>query len=107
MRYMGQMPTFADEVREWGMELIRKGWKIEWRWVPGHVGIRENEEVDKLPKRGIYMENEEEDEYMSWGCWEQRRKERVERVWKEYWKGKEKGRAYFGKGKGEIGHKGR
>ena len=36
-----------------------------------------------------------------------RRKERVERIWKEYWKGKEKGRAYFGGGKGEIGHKGK
>ena len=103
----GMCGIWEQKVREWGMELLKKGWRIEWRWVPGHVGIRENEEVDKLAKRGVHMGEGNENEHMSWGCWEQRRKERVERVWKEYWKGKEKGRAYFGGGGGEIGHKGR
>ena len=30
----------------------------------------------------------------------------MERYWKEYWKGREKGRAYFGGGEGEKGHGG-
>ena len=103
----GMCGRWEQKVREWGMELIKKGWEIEWRWVPEHVGIRENEKVDKLAKRGVHMGEGNENEYMSWGYWEQRRKERVERVWKKYWKGKEKGRAYFGNGGGELGHKGR
>ena len=53
-----------------------------------------------MAKEGVYMEEEEEEMVLSWGRWEQRRKERVERIWKEYWKEKEKGRAYFGGGKG-------
>ena len=56
------------------------------------MGIRENEEVDKLVKEEVFMEEKEEDRRLSWGCWEQRRRKRVERVWKEYWKEKEKGR---------------
>ena len=89
------------------MELLRKGWKIEWRWAPGHVGVRENEEADKLAKNGVYMEEKEENRVVSWGEWERRRKGRVERYWKEYWKGKEKRRAYFGSGEKERGHGGR
>ena len=103
----GWCGIWEQKVREWGKEMMKKGWKIEWRWVPGHVGIKENEEVDKMAKEGVFMEEDEEDVVLSWGKWEQRRKERVERVWKEYWKEKEKGRAYFGKGKGEGGHGGR
>ena len=61
--------------------------------------------MDKLAKEGVYSEVGEENNVLSWEAWEQRRKKRVEGVWKEYWKGKEKGRAYFGRGKGEIGHK--
>ena len=100
-------------VRDMGTEskrmengLIKKGWKKELRWGPGHVGIRENEEVDKLANEGVYMEEKKENNVLSWGCWEQRRKERVERIWKEFWKEKEKGRAYFGSGKRERGHDG-
>jgi len=96
-----------QKVREWGKELLGKGWDIEWRWVPGHVGIRDNEEVDKLAREGVHMEEEEEKGVLSWGCWEQRRKGRVERIWKEYWKEREKGRMYFGSGGGEKGHKGK
>ena len=104
---IGLCGIWEQKVREWGRELLVRGWRIEWRWVPGHVGIRENEEVDRLAKRGTHVEDGEEGGVMSWGCWEMRRKERVERVWKEYWKEKRKGRAYFGKGKGEVGHGGR
>jgi len=54
-----------QKVREWGKELLKKGWNVEWRWVPGHVGIREKEEVDKLVKEGVHMEEEEEEKIMS------------------------------------------
>jgi len=53
------------------------------------------------------MEEEEENRVVSWGEWERRRKVRVERYWKEYWKGREKGRVYFGSGGKERGHGGR
>lgn len=33
--------------------------------MPGHVGIRENEEVDKLAKGGVFMEEEEEEGVLS------------------------------------------
>jgi len=98
---------WEQKVREVGVELLGKGWAIEWRWVPGHVGVRENEEADRVAKDGVFMEEEEENRVVSWGEWERRRKRRVERYWKEYWKGREKGRAYFGSGKGEKGHGGR
>ena len=103
----GLCGKWEQKVREWGKELLKKGWRIEWKWVPGHVGIRENEEVDKLAKEGVFVEEGVEDGVLSWGCWKQRGRERMERVWKEYWKRKEKGRAYFGNGRGELGHGGR
>ena len=103
----GWCGKWEQKVREWGKELEERGWDIRWIWVPGHVGIRENEEVDRLAKDGVFMEEVEEEKVLSWGRWEQRRKERVERVWKEYWKSKEVGRAYFGNGKKQIGHGGR
>ena len=106
-RGRGMCGKEEQKVREWGMELLAKGWSIEWRWVPGHVGMRENEEAERLAKEGVYMEEEEEENVLSWGCWEQGRKERVERVWKEYWKERKKGKMYFGKGMGEKGHKGK
>ena len=59
------------------MELLKKGWKREWRWVPGHVGVRENEEADVLAKEGVFMEAVEENRVVNWGEWERRRKERV------------------------------
>ena len=76
----GLCGMWEQKVREWGKELIKKEWRIEWRWVPGHVGIRENEEVDKLAKEGVYEESGEDNRVLSWGCWEQRRKEKVERI---------------------------
>ena len=103
----GLCNRWEQKVREWGKELLSKGWEIEWRWVSGHMGIRENEKVDKLAKEGVYDESEEENKVVSWGEWERRRETRVGREWKEYWKEKEKERAYFGTGMGEKGHKGR
>jgi len=98
---------WEQKVREVGVELLEKGWAIEWRWVPGHVGVRENEEADRLAKDGVFMEEEEENKVVNWGEWERRRNRRVERYWKEYWKGREKGKVYFGSGKGGKGHGGR
>ena len=68
------------KVREWGKELVRKGWKIEWRWVPGHEGISENVEANRLAKEGGYQECERDNNVLSREVWEQRRKERVEKV---------------------------
>ena len=43
-----------------------------------------------------------------WGKWEQRKKERANRAWKEYSAKERKGEEYFGLGgKGELGHGGR
>ena len=95
-------------VREKGCELIRRGWEIRWEWVPGHVGVRENEEVDGLAKEGVFMEEDRGiGDLLTWGKWEKRRKKEKWRVWKEFWDKKRKGRKYFGRGKGrEIGHGG-
>jgi len=103
----GFTPEVRISVLVPGKKYPEKGWDIEWRWVPGHVGIRENEEADKLAKEGVYMKVEDGDEVLSWGKWGQRRKERIERVWKEYWKKKETGRAYFGSGRKDEGHNGK
>ena len=35
----GMCGKWEQKVREWGKELLKRGWKIEWRWVPGHMGI--------------------------------------------------------------------
>jgi len=70
-----------QRVRERGCELLRRGWVIKWEWVPGHVGVRENEEVDRLVKEGVFMEEELGIEsLLTWGRWEQRRKEEEWRV---------------------------
>ena len=102
----GWCGKWEQKVGEWGKELIERGWKIRWKWIPRHVGIRENEEVDRMAKEGVYMEERSENNVGCWGKWEQRRKERVESVWKEYWKESEKRRGYFGRGKKgeEKGH---
>ncbi|PWW75214.1 hypothetical protein C7212DRAFT_323890, partial [Tuber magnatum] len=34
------------EIRCMGKELIEKGWEIRLEWIPGHVGLEENEEAD-------------------------------------------------------------
>ena len=91
-----------QRVRERGCELIGKGWIIKWEWVPGHVGIRENEEVDGLAKEGVFMEEDVGiGSLLTWGRWEQRRKEEEGRVWKEFWRKGRKGKKYFGRGKGK------
>jgi len=97
-----------QRVRERGCELLRKGRVVKWEWVPGHVGIMENEEVDGLVKEGVFMEEEIGiGSLLTWGRWEQRRKEEEWRIWKEFWLKKRKGKKYFGRGKGmEKGHEG-
>ncbi|PUU83437.1 hypothetical protein B9Z19DRAFT_1142669 [Tuber borchii] len=98
-----------QRVRGWGKELVEKGWEVEWFWLPGHIGIRENEEVDRIAKDGYFMEEEEEiGKLLTWGRWKQRRKENERRVWKEYWRKDRKGRAYFGnEGGRKCGHGGK
>ncbi|PWW78264.1 hypothetical protein C7212DRAFT_323482, partial [Tuber magnatum] len=77
--------------------------------IPGHVGLEENEEADEWAQEGCFEEEEEERRnVLSWGKWEQRRKERERRTWKEYWVWERKGEEYWGTGgKGERGHWGR
>ena len=45
---IGMCGKWEQKVREWGKELLKKGWDIKWRWVPGHVGIEKNEMVQSL-----------------------------------------------------------
>jgi len=72
------------------------------------VGIRENEEVDSLAREGVFMEEDVGvGSVLTWGRWEQRRKEEEWRIWKEFWNKKREGRKYCGRGKGkERGHGG-
>lgn len=65
------------------------------------MGIEENEKINKLEKEEVHQEEEKENKVLSKVEWERRRKKRVESEWKEYWKTKNKARAYFGKGLGE------
>jgi len=58
---------WEQKVRKEGVELLKRGWQIEWRWVPGHVGVRENEEADRLAKEGVFMEERVENKVVSWG----------------------------------------
>jgi len=104
----GRCGECEQRVRERGCELLGKGWRIRWEWVLGHVGVRENEEVDGLAKEGVFMEEEVGiGSLLTWGRWEQRRKEEEWRIWKEFWRKKRKGKKYFGRGKGkEKGHGG-
>ncbi|RPA93749.1 hypothetical protein L873DRAFT_1510206 [Choiromyces venosus 120613-1] len=98
-----------QNVRRIGEGLLKKGWELEFRWVPGHVDIEENEEADEKAKEGIWEEEDEEvGEVLCWGKWEQRRKEEERRGWKEFWRIERKGEEYFGVGgEGEGGHRGR
>ncbi|PWW74706.1 hypothetical protein C7212DRAFT_328582, partial [Tuber magnatum] len=60
------------EIRCMGKELIEKGWEIRLKWIPGHMGLEENEEADerKRRKRTLGEEMEEQlfilDENGSW-----------------------------------------
>jgi len=96
-------------VRRMAGRLIEEGWKVMFVWLPGHGGKKENEEVDELVSEGSWDDEEDEEtrDMLVWGKWEQRRKEEMNRSWKEYWLKKRKGEEYFGVGgKGELGHGG-
>ncbi|RPA93209.1 hypothetical protein L873DRAFT_1793833 [Choiromyces venosus 120613-1] len=97
-----------QNMRRIGERLLEKGWDQEFRWVPGHVGVEENEEVDEKAREGVWEEEDEEvGETLCWGKWEQRRKEEERRDWKEYWRKDRKGEEYYGVGSsGEGGHEG-
>ncbi|PWW79321.1 hypothetical protein C7212DRAFT_304367, partial [Tuber magnatum] len=59
-----------------GKELIEKRWEIRLEWIPGHVGLEENEEADEWAQVGCFKKEEEErGNVLSWRKWEQRRKE--------------------------------
>jgi len=92
-------------VRRVGKRLLDAGWEVVLEWVPGHVGIEENEEVDGLAKEAVWEEEDEEiGKILSWGEWESRRK-RMERVrWRDFGKKGRKGEEYYGSGEGELGH---
>ncbi|PUU76180.1 hypothetical protein B9Z19DRAFT_1130061 [Tuber borchii] len=62
-----------------------------------------------MAKNGCFMEEEEDiGELLTWGKWEQRRKENEKRIWKEYWRKERKGMAYFGnEGGRKCGHDGK
>ena len=44
-----------------GGRLIERGWDINFVWVSGHVGVRENEEVDELASEGSWNDEEVEE----------------------------------------------
>jgi len=95
-------------VRRVGKRLIEKGWEVDLVWVAGHVGIRENEEVDGMAKEGCWEEGGEMENVLGWGKWEQKRKDSERRRWKEWWVRGRKGEEYFGsRSGGELGHGGR
>ncbi|RPA94664.1 hypothetical protein L873DRAFT_1813912 [Choiromyces venosus 120613-1] len=104
----GMCKEREQNVRRIGERLLEKGWELEFKWVPGHIGIEENEEADEKVKEGVWEEEDEEvEETLCWGKWEQRRKEEERRVWKEYWSKDRKGEEYFGVGSDEErGHEG-
>jgi len=97
-------------VRRLARGLIERGWSVVFVWVPGHVGLMENVRVDELASEGSWDDEEdgETEDLLVWGKWEQRKKEKANREWKEYWVKERKGEEYFGSGgKGELGHGGR
>jgi len=96
-------------VRRMAGRLMEEGWEGVFVWWPGHVGIKENEEADELASERSWEDEEdvETKDMLVWGKWEQRRKEEMNRSWKEYWVKRRKGEEYFGVGgKGELGHGG-
>ena len=68
-----------------GKKLLDLCWERVLEWVPGHVGIMENEEVDELAKEAVWEEERKDlGEVLCWGEWESRRK-KLERIrWREF-----------------------
>ena len=97
-------------VREWGRKLVDRGWEVWVEWVPGHIGIEENEMADEWAKEAVWEEKEGDmGDILRWGEWESRRREEECRRWKEFWREGRKGEEYFGSGGrgGELGHGGK
>ena len=106
----GYCSELEGRVREWGRRLLDRGWSVRVEWVPGHVGVEENELVDEWAKEAVWEEEEGDmGDILCWGEWESRRKAEECRKWKEFWIGERKGEEYFGSGGdgGELGHGGK
>ena len=97
-------------VRKWGKILLERGWVVRIEWVPGHVGIYENEEADERASEGVWNEEGkgEMEDIVVMGRWEERRKKTEWKIWREYWEKERKSEEYFGRGErgGERGHEG-
>jgi ribonuclease HI len=56
----GPGQTWASAIIRSTEEIYRQNIQLEFRWVPGHSGIEDNETADQLAKDAAAPENEEE-----------------------------------------------